>query len=108
MILKKTTCLLLTLALICAVAAPVFADGNPPPPSGGGNIHPWDNNDGTRSSGGPLITARRPAWFGYGFNGHLVTIPTWSMANLMKSDRSSSETGSRQSAATLRVVVKSR
>jgi len=49
MYLKKTSCLLLTLALI-SLAVPAFADGNPPPIVPGGEIHPWDNNDGNRAS----------------------------------------------------------
>lgn len=106
MLLKKTTCLLLTLVLICTIAVPAFADGNPPP-TGGGNIHPWDNNDEFRYEGGPLLAQRRPVLFGYG-NGRLIVLPIWNVLGLMKSDRSGSEKVLRQSAGSLQVVSRNR
>jgi hypothetical protein len=109
MFLKKTTCLLLTLVLICTIAGPVFADGNPPPPPvpGGDNIHPWDNNDEYGSWGGPLLS-RHVIVITYGFSGRLITIPLWNVGGLMKSDRSGSDNVLRQGVGSLQVVTRNR
>jgi hypothetical protein len=84
MLLKKLTCLLLALVFTCSLAVPtVLAGGTPPSSGGGGQIHPWDNNDGLKSSDGPLDTYRRPVIIvvGYDFAGGIysfaLTLPSW-------------------------------
>jgi hypothetical protein len=60
MLLKKLTCLLLTLVFSCSLAVPAVLAGDTTPPGGGGEIHPWDNSDGHNYSGGPTEVYRRP------------------------------------------------
>ena len=107
MFLKKNACLFLALVFICAVSVPALADGNPPP-SDGGNIHPWDNNDEYRYGSGPTDVMRRPMWFGFMFDGRLLTIPLWSAPSLMKSDRIGKDGVTRRSAGSLEVVTRNR
>jgi hypothetical protein len=79
---KKWTCLLLALVFICSVAVPTALAGDTPPPAGGGEIHPWDNNDGHKFSGGPTEVYRRPIIIivGYDFAGGIysfaLTLPS--------------------------------
>jgi hypothetical protein len=108
MLLKKTTCLLLTLIFICTVAVPVVADSDPPPPAGEGNIHPWDNNDDFDYRGGPLQLQRRPWLFGYGFNGRLVMLPLWSVTVRTKSERTSGKTGFGEKSGDVTAVIRNR
>jgi len=99
MYLKKTSCLLLTLALI-SLAVPAFADGNPPPIVPGGEIHPWDNNDGNRASYGPFVVHSGWMWLGHGSNAGLIVLPRKSVSQWMKSFGSKSDKAIRKESGT--------
>ena len=85
MLLKKLTCLLLALVFTLSFAVPVALAGGTSPPGSGGEIHPWDNNDGQKSSDGPTEVYRRPVIIivGYDFTGGMysfaLTLPSWWM-----------------------------
>jgi hypothetical protein len=104
---KKTTCLLLTLALII-LAVPAFADGNPPPPTGGGNIHPWDNNDGMWPMRGPFVVQSGWMWLGRGLYDVLIFVPRGNVSVPMKSDRSKVDRALRSISDTPRVATQNR
>jgi hypothetical protein len=104
--LRKSACLLLTLAFVI-MAVPAYAGGNPPP-TGGGNIHPWDNNDGQVYTGGPLIVHSGWMWLGYGFSGRLIWLPGPKSTGPMKSDKSGSEQAIRKGSVTLETAVRNR
>ena len=105
--LRKSACLLLTLAFIIIMAVPAYAGGNPPP-TGGGNIHPWDNNDGQAFTGGPLIVHSGWVWLGYGTSGRLIRLPGLKPTGAMKSDKSGSEQAIRKGSVTLETAVRNR
>ena len=86
MLMRKLTCLLLSLVFLLVTAVPMaFAGGDTPPPSGGGKIHPWDISDDFRSDGGPLTVARRQIVIvGYGPGGMFMAWWTRSPGDLSK------------------------
>jgi len=74
MLLRKLTCLLLSLVFLLVTAVPMALADDTPPPTGGGSIHPWDISDGSRFGGGPLIVARRQIIIvGYGPGGMFMS-----------------------------------
>ena len=104
MYLKKAACLLLTLVFI-SIAVPAFADGNPPPTTGDENIHPWDNNDGTNWTKGPLIVQVGWMWLGYTpRTGLIVVLPRTEVTKTVKSFGSKSDKLIRTESGTLAVT----
>ena len=91
---KSTTCLLLTLLFI-TFSVPAFADGSPPPSTGDGSIHPWDNNDGYRFGGGPVLVSTGWMWLGNVSSGALIILPQKSASQKVKSDESRSTKATR-------------
>lgn len=107
MYLKRATCLLLTLVFI-SLAVPAFADGDPPPVVGDGNIHPWDNNDGTNFTRGPQIVQVGWMWLGRGpAAGLIVFLPRSKSSQTMKLQGSRSDKQIRIEPGT-QVVIRNR
>ncbi len=85
MLMRKLTCLLLSLIFLLVTAVPMALADDTPPPTGGGSIHPWDISDDFRSGGGPLHVARRQVVIvGYGSWGMFMAWWTRSPGDMSK------------------------